>query len=74
MVEETRPSTISAQVVCKSCGSPYPTEASDVPVPSGNGWECGPCLDNKHVRLLAELKEKARLKALEREEREAAKR
>jgi len=74
MVEETRPTTNSAQVVCKSCGSPYPTEACDVPVPSGYIWECGPCLEIKHIKLLAELKEKARLKALEREEREATKR
>lgn len=73
VADETRPSTIPC--VCKSCGAPYPTEAaSDVPMPQGNVWECGPCLDTQHARLITELKEKARLKALEREQRELQKR
>jgi hypothetical protein len=43
-------------------------------MPQGNVWECGPCLDSQHTRLIAELKEKARIKALEREQRELQKR
>ena len=33
-------------------------------------WECGTCQDSKREMLITELKEKARLKALEREKRE----
>ena len=43
-------------------------------MPQGNVWECGPCMESQHARLIAELKEKARIKALEREQREIQKR
>jgi bacterioferritin-associated ferredoxin len=63
-----------ASVACKSCGCPFPQESSEAPKLHGAIWECGACQDSKREILISELKEKARLKALEREQRELVKR
>ncbi len=65
--DETAP---SLSVTCKSCGCPFPPESSEAPKLHGVIWECGTCQDSKREMLITELKEKARLKALEREKRE----
>lgn len=61
-------------MACKSCGCPFPQESSEAPKLHGAIWECGACQDSKREILISELKEKARLKALEREQRELVKR
>ena len=46
---ETRPLTTNPIIpwTCQQCGVPYPTEsAEDVPMPQGNIWECGPCMES----------------------------
>jgi uncharacterized protein YdaU (DUF1376 family) len=66
--------------MCRQCGLPYSTENIQVSdtvsifQPQAGEWVCKRCTDSDKAavtkNLIAELKEKARVKALEREQKE----
>lgn len=65
--------------MCRQCGLPYTAEASAaIAIPLAGEWVCKSCFescrDANTKNLIAELKEKARVKALEREQKELQKR
>ena len=60
---------------CHMCGTPFPKESPElVPAPINGAWECEPCATAARNQLIEQLKEKNRLKQMERDAKELEKR